>query len=138
MTAAQLAAQLGGALRSEGIAATPGQCERFARALGFAGRAGRRRVYWLARICFLTAPEQLRAFERALARVIVRCCADAAETEYDVPATEAALERRAQARWIVAVVLRPGKSQAALGKRLDGERQVLVLPLADEYLVADD
>jgi hypothetical protein len=54
------------------------------------------------------------------------------------PAAEAALERRTQARRIVAVVLRPGKSQAALGKRFDGEREMLVLPLADEYLVADD
>jgi len=69
-SAAELAAQLAGVLRAYGLGATPGQCERFARALGLAPGSGRRRVYWLARVCFLTAPEQLPAFERALARVL--------------------------------------------------------------------
>jgi hypothetical protein len=67
---AELAAQLGGALRAEGLPATPGQCERFARALALDPRTAQRRVYWLARVCFLTAPEQLPALARALARVL--------------------------------------------------------------------
>lgn len=70
MSAARLAAQLGGALRAEGLPATPAQCERFARALGLAPAVERTRLYWLARVCFLTAPEQLARFERALARVL--------------------------------------------------------------------
>jgi hypothetical protein len=70
VSAAQLAAQLGAALRAQGLGATPAQCERLARALGLVPAAPRRRLYWLARVCFLTAPEQLPAFERALARVL--------------------------------------------------------------------
>jgi hypothetical protein len=68
--AAAFAAQLGAELREDGVAATPGQCERFAHALGLATPLARRRVYWLARVCLLTAPEQLPALERALARVL--------------------------------------------------------------------
>jgi uncharacterized protein with von Willebrand factor type A (vWA) domain len=67
---AELAARVGAELRREGLAATPGQCERFARSLVLAAPLARRRTYWIARVCFLTAPELLPALERALARVL--------------------------------------------------------------------
>src|SRR5712692_1285555 len=74
----------------------------------------------------------------ALPRVIVGCRADAAAAEHDIARGKAARERRGKPRRIVAEVMRPAEPQAALRQRLDEESKVLVLALADEYLVPDD
>jgi hypothetical protein len=73
-----------------------------------------------------------------LPRVIVRRCADAAEAEDDILCGQRLLQRGGDARRLVAQIVGPGKTKPSLGKGLDHERQVLVLALSDEELVADD
>jgi uncharacterized protein with von Willebrand factor type A (vWA) domain len=69
---AALAASLGAVLRSAGVPVTPEHAARFTRALGLlppAERAVRDRVYWTARVVFLSAHEQVAAFDRVFAAV---------------------------------------------------------------------
>jgi len=70
--------------------------------------------------------------------VVVGRRADAAEAEHDVARCQGAPERRRDAFRLVAEVLAPGEAQPAPRQRLDEPREVLVLALADEDLVADD
>jgi hypothetical protein len=70
--------------------------------------------------------------------VIVRCGADSAATENDVATFEGAPVELDECCPIVARVVGPGQREAALPQQGDDLRQVLVLPLALKYLVADD
>ena len=74
----------------------------------------------------------------ALARMVVRRRADAAEAEHHVRRSEAALQCCGDALGLVAQIVRPGKTKPPLGEGFDHERQVLVLALSDEDLVPDD
>src|SRR5690606_26442529 len=64
--------------------------------------------------------------------------ADAAATEYDVPAGKTALERGGDAVAIVGNEFRPRQLHAALGQELDQLGHVLVLAASRENFVADD
>lgn len=74
----------------------------------------------------------------ALARVVVRGRADAAEAEDDVRTGERTPQSRRDALGLVAQVLAPGKPEPTLRQCLDEEGKVLVLALADEDFVAND
>src|SRR5688572_4836699 len=75
---------------------------------------------------------------RSLARVIVGRSADAAEAEHEVVARERCAKERNEARAIVAEVVDFVDLAPARAERLDQMRQVLVLALSGEQLVADD
>src|SRR4051812_46988196 len=75
---------------------------------------------------------------RALARVVIRRGADAAEAEDDIARSESALQGGGQPPRIVTEVVGPCEPQAALLEGADQEAEVLVFALADEQLVADD
>lgn len=60
----EVAARLGRALREAGVAATPERSARFVRALALAPPRSRRELYWAARIVFVSAHEQIPAFDR--------------------------------------------------------------------------
>ncbi len=61
-----------------------------------------------------------------------------AEGEDDIAGREGASQRGRDARRVVAEILGPVEFEAAPAEDLDRLRKVLVLPLADEDLVADD
>ena len=75
---------------------------------------------------------------RGLPRVVVGRRADAAEAEHEVAARERVAQQRRQAVAVVADVMRVVEREPARGERLDHVRQVAVLPLAGQDLVADD
>ena len=74
----------------------------------------------------------------ALAGVVVGRRADAAAREDDVAARERLPQVGGDARAVVADIARPREREATRGEQLDHLRQVLVLALAREDLVADD
>src|SRR5262249_2333099 len=73
-----------------------------------------------------------------LARVIVGCRSDAAETEYGVAASEAFGERRGEPAPVIAFVACPREPPALRGERLDHVHEMRIAPLARQDLVADD
>ena len=74
----------------------------------------------------------------ALPRVVVRRRADAAEREHDIRARERPPQRRGDPLRAVAEVLGPLEPQAARAEDVDELREMLVLALAAQDLVADD
>ena len=74
----------------------------------------------------------------ALARVIVRRGADAAEAENDILRRQRAFQRRGDQRRFVGQILAPRQLEPALAQRRNDRRHVLVLPLAGHDFVADD
>lgn len=66
---AALAAQLGDALHAAGVPVTPQRTTSFARSLPLVAPCDRRRLYWTARVAFVSAHDQLDAFDRVFAAV---------------------------------------------------------------------
>jgi uncharacterized protein with von Willebrand factor type A (vWA) domain len=64
------AVALGRSLRAAGLPVTPDRSATFASALPLLGRVDRDRLYWAARLSFVTGPEQLAAFEAVFAAVV--------------------------------------------------------------------
>jgi uncharacterized protein with von Willebrand factor type A (vWA) domain len=64
-----VAAALGRRLRGAGLPVTPERSARFARALALAPPATRDRLYWTARAVFVSAREEVDAFDRVFAAV---------------------------------------------------------------------
>ncbi|MGD9736396.1 MAG: VWA domain-containing protein [Solirubrobacterales bacterium] len=65
----EVAARLGRALREVGVPATPERSARFARALALSPPASRDELYWTARVVFVSAQEQIAAFDRTFAAI---------------------------------------------------------------------
>jgi hypothetical protein len=70
--------------------------------------------------------------------MVVRRVADAAAGKNHVAGRHRAPEGRGQALAVVAQVFDPAQAQAALAEHLGNPREMLVLALAGENLVADD
>jgi uncharacterized protein len=64
-----LAAALSRRLRRAGLPASPERAARFARALSLAPPASRGRVYWTARVVFVSSREEIEAFDRVFGAV---------------------------------------------------------------------
>jgi len=64
-----LAARFGRALHAAGVPSTPERAARFAAAVGLEVPRTRERLYWTARVTFVSAREQLPAFDRVFAAV---------------------------------------------------------------------
>ena len=74
----------------------------------------------------------------AVARMVIRRCADAAAGENHVARRKGTHQRGGDALGVVPHVLRVGQAQPALAKQLDDLGHVLVGTFAGKYLVAND
>lgn len=66
---AALAVGLGEALHAAGVPVTPERCAHFTRALRLAPPVNRERLYWTARVSFVSGREQVEAFDRVFGSV---------------------------------------------------------------------
>jgi uncharacterized protein with von Willebrand factor type A (vWA) domain len=88
------AVALGRSLRAAGLPVTPDRSATFAAAARLVGASDRDGLYWAARISFVTAPDQLAAFDAVFAAV-VDGLADSADAMRGEPASSPPAQARA-------------------------------------------
>ncbi|MEZ5077661.1 MAG: VWA domain-containing protein [Solirubrobacterales bacterium] len=123
-----LAAVFGRTLRRAGVPVTPERSARFVRALTLAPPRGRGEIYWSARLVFVSARDQIAAFDRVFAAVFDGI-ADVVERrgEANAPPTPAGVEAgrrpaRNPGRTIAAPASAPAPSGAASSDAGAGEK----------------
>lgn len=97
------AAALGHALRAAGLPVTPQRSATFARAVALLGAGVRSRLYWAARLSFVSSRAQVDDFDRVFAAV-VDGTADPAQAQRGDPVARPRRRRRLRPRPLVALL----------------------------------